>query len=80
MWWSRGAYPGAVKAAEVQEYLKMLGHDVHPKTVGMSLYRWSQKAAVRRDGRDWYFVPEQDRPALLTAIAKEKDQAAVAAE
>jgi hypothetical protein len=58
------AYPEAMRAADIRHDLEIMGHAVHEKTVGMTLYRWSLGGCVRRDGRDWFFVPpEQRRPA-----------------
>ncbi|MCC7268078.1 MAG: hypothetical protein IT546_12175 [Caulobacteraceae bacterium] len=58
---ARAAHPRPVRAAEIREKLRELGHDIHDKTIGMTLYRWSKKGAIRRDGVDWYYVPEDQR-------------------
>lgn len=58
----REAYPKFRYAASLQADLSAVGQKVHPKTVGMSLYRWSLKGVVRREGKDkWFFVPEDQR-------------------
>lgn len=58
----RSAYPEFATAAAIQAKLKELGHAVHPKTVGMSLYRWSKEGLIRRDGKaNWIYVPEDER-------------------
>ena len=36
----------------------LLGRRLHDKTIGMTLYRLSKDGSVRRDGIDWYFVPD----------------------
>lgn len=54
----RMAYPNPVRAADVRRDLASRGHIIHEKTVGMTLYRWSQKGRVRREDRDWYFIPK----------------------
>jgi hypothetical protein len=55
------AYPGPVQAAELRAKLSAQGIEVHEKTVGMSLYRFLREGLIRRDGRNWYFVPEDER-------------------
>jgi hypothetical protein len=59
---AKAAYPNAVRAAEISKTLAATGMHIHEKTVGMSLYRWLQVGKVRRDGRDWYYVPESPHP------------------
>jgi hypothetical protein len=56
------AYPRPVRAANIRQELAGRGYAIHEKTVGMTLYRWSLDGHVRRDGRDWYFVPPENRP------------------
>ncbi len=51
------AHPNPIKAADIRHQLAASGHIIHEKTVGMTLYRWSEKGCTRREGRDWYFVP-----------------------
>jgi hypothetical protein len=56
------AYPAPVRASRLRHDLISRGHDIHEKTVGMTLYRLSQAGYVRRIGsRDWFFVPEEER-------------------
>lgn len=59
-------YPMPVKASDIRRDLASRGHAIHEKTVGMTLYRWVRKGRMRRTGRDWYFVPlEQRSPSIL---------------
>jgi hypothetical protein len=59
---ARLAYPGSIKAATIRELVRQLGYDIHDKTIGMSLYRWSQKGALQRIGKaDWYYIPVAQR-------------------
>jgi hypothetical protein len=37
---------------------KIVGHEVHEKTMGMTLYRLSKDGEARRDGLVWYCVPQ----------------------
>lgn len=71
----RQAYPQPILASEIRQMIENLGHDVHEKTVGMTLYRLSKKHRVRREGKEWYFVPEEDRQ-RLTQKDKAEDQLA----
>jgi len=57
----KAAHPKPIRASELRDYLKTRGYFVHDKTVGMTLYRLSQDKSVRRDGWDWFFVPEAER-------------------
>jgi hypothetical protein len=54
------AFPHPVQASTVRRDLAAQGYVIHEKTVGMTLYRWSKKdpAVIRREGRNWYFVPQ----------------------
>lgn len=56
------AYPRPVQAGNIRHELVGRGYAIHEKTVGMTLYRWSLAGCVRREGRDWYFVPPESRP------------------
>lgn len=58
---AREAYPKPVRAAQVRQTLEARGIKVHEKTVGMTLYRWLRAGELRRDGWDWFFVPEEQR-------------------
>jgi hypothetical protein len=55
------AYPGPVRALGVRRELENRGYTIHEKTVGMTLYRWSVDGCTQRIGRDWYFVPPDQR-------------------
>ena len=56
------AYPAPLKAAEVQHHAQIeLGREFHWKTAGMTLYRLKNEFKVRRQGQDWFFVPEDQR-------------------
>jgi hypothetical protein len=57
------AFPLPVQAAEVRRALGSNGYTIHEKTVGMTLYRLSVSQRVRRDGLDWYFIPQPARRA-----------------
>ena len=58
------AYPSPVRAAAVRGALTVNGYAIHQKTVGMTLYRLSLTGHVRREGLDWYFVPQPARKML----------------
>ena len=54
------AYPNPVRAADLRRAIWRLGHEVHEKTVGMTLYRLSQTIpplVTRRGKLDWYYIP-----------------------
>jgi hypothetical protein len=73
------AYPQPVRASEIRDKVLAMGRDIHPKTIGMSLYRWSQKGFLRREGKaDWFFVEPEARPGLLEQIKKRQAGVAVA--
>jgi hypothetical protein len=61
---ARMAYPNPVRASDLRRKLTDdFGMTVHEKTVGMSLYRLSQRnpALMRRTGKlDWYYVVPAD--------------------
>jgi hypothetical protein len=59
------AYPRPVRAADVRRELESSGYVIHEKTVGMTLYRWSLCHCTQRTGRDWYFIPPDQRPARV---------------
>jgi hypothetical protein len=53
---------------------KTIGHSIHYKTVGMTLYRLSEKGLVRREKLIWFSVPDRHEtkaPALTTPGLKE---------
>lgn len=60
---AQAAYPAPVRASSIRADLAAQGEDVHEKTVGMTLYRLLKKGVLRRQGFDWYFVPENERTA-----------------
>jgi hypothetical protein len=37
---------------------RTFGEPLHSKTVGMTLYRLSKDGLVRREGHNWFFVPQ----------------------
>lgn len=46
------------RAADIRQYIeRVYDPDIHEKTVGMTLYRLSQRDIVRRRGLRWFFVP-----------------------
>lgn len=58
------SYPEPLRAKTINERLAANhGLEMHEKTVGMTLYRLSQIHMSKRKGFDWYFVPENERPA-----------------
>lgn len=60
--WARMAFPQPVRAAQLRRRLKeRFSLEVHEKTVGMTLYRLSQRGSMKRQGFDWYYVPESER-------------------
>ena len=59
------AYPNPIRSGDIHRQVVDRGYAIHEKTVGMSLYRWSLQNRVRRDGRDWYFVPPGNRPPTI---------------
>lgn len=47
-----------IKAATLRRIIEnMLGRQLHYKTIGMTLYRLSEKGQARRDGVIWFHVP-----------------------
>ncbi len=67
------AHPNPVHAASLQAaYEDQFKRKVHPKTFGMILYRLSLDKLIRREGRkDWYFVPEHERPGAQPHLFEE---------
>src|SRR5262249_42928003 len=63
------------KAAPIRAFIeKTIGREIHDKTVGMTLYRMSNKGLVRRGGHTWFFVPqpaEKESPGELPPGLKE---------
>jgi hypothetical protein len=57
----RDAYPKAVTAASLQAFCQdVLGREFHPKTSGMTLYRFSQAGLAERIGKsDWKYIPQE---------------------
>jgi hypothetical protein len=49
-----------VKVASIKEFIAGKGIEMHEKTVGMTLYRLSKDRLARRDGRMWFFVPQEE--------------------
>lgn len=58
---ARLAYPAAVKATALRAELEKHRGALHEKTIGMTLYRLSRDGLVERDGRNWFFVPPEQR-------------------
>lgn len=54
----KDAYPEPVRATELRARLREQGHDIHDKTIGMTLYRWLKRGKVSRTNLDWYYEPE----------------------
>lgn len=58
------ASPQPVRAKDIQSEIETIrGEPLHYKTVGMTLYRLSKDGIVRRDGWDWFYVPQKDETA-----------------
>ena len=58
---AKRAFPNPVKATPLRLELEKTRGPLHEKTVGMTLYRLSKEGAMRREGRNWFFVPEDQR-------------------
>jgi hypothetical protein len=58
---ARQAYPNPIRASALRRQLEATGIGVHEKTIGMTLYRLSRVNMLRRDGWDWFWVPEGER-------------------
>jgi len=56
-----GAGADGLKAGALKEHIAGRNVEMHDKTVGMTLYRLSKDGIVRREGRTWFFVPEEQR-------------------
>ena len=54
----RLAGSSGMKATELRQYYEnAFSTKLHEKTIGMTLYRLSKDAVVRREGRTWFSVP-----------------------
>lgn len=52
------AGPRGTKAAHIRRVVEnILGRQIHYKTIGMTLFRLSQKDLAKREGLMWFFVP-----------------------
>lgn len=50
--------PMGVKSKEITAaYKEAFGRDLHPKTIGMTLYRLKEKGAADREGHVWRATP-----------------------
>src|SRR4051812_14037921 len=58
---ARDKIPHPVRAWALRQQLADSGIYIHEKTVGMTLYRLLREGVIRREGRDWFFVPEDQR-------------------
>lgn len=58
---ARDSYPNPVRASALRKQLEVSGLSIHEKTIGMTLYRLSREGVIRRQGWDWFFVPESQR-------------------
>lgn len=54
---AQAAYPSPVRATELRAQLEKVRGPLHEKTVGMTLYRLLRDHKMRREGRDWFFIP-----------------------
>ena len=58
----KGAGPKPSAGGELQQAVEAAtGRKFYRKTAGMTLYHYSRDGIVRREGHDWYFVPENQR-------------------
>jgi len=67
-----------LKAAKIKEYIeRVYGDDLHPKTVGMTLFRLSQDGLVRRDRHTWFLVETRNAgvaaPASNSPVDRKED-------
>lgn len=47
------------KAAPIRDYIeRTYERRIHEKSVGMTLFRLAQEGLVRREGRTWFFIPQ----------------------
>ncbi|HXQ84881.1 MAG TPA: hypothetical protein VN769_12535 [Xanthobacteraceae bacterium] len=54
----RNAGSKGARASEIRQKVESrLGRQLHYKTIGMTLYRLSEKGKARRDGLTWYHAP-----------------------
>ena len=65
---AKSAYPNAVRAAQIRDLLRSQGHDIHDKTVGMSLYRWLRQGRMERQGMDWFYVPTPEEEGEIQGV------------
>jgi hypothetical protein len=55
----QAAGPVGARAAELRKLVEAeLGRKLHYKTIGMTLYRLSERGWARRSGLTWFYVPE----------------------
>jgi len=64
---AEAAFPNPIRASGLRQQLEALGIKTHEKTVGMTLYRLLKGKKLRRDGWDWFWVPEVERQSAVTA-------------
>lgn len=54
----KAAGDAGAKTADIRrEIEKQVGHKLHEKTIGMTLYRLSLKGQSKREGLTWFYVP-----------------------
>lgn len=75
---ARAAAPNAVRAGGIRKELDAQGIKVHPKTIGMTLYRLLREGRLARDGWDWFLVPEappqeQESPGIQPGLVFERN-------
>lgn len=75
------SYPHTMRASELQAEYESQVRKIHPKTIGMLLYRMSKKRVVRRVSRvDWQYVPPEERLAVKQNLSAEPELSGEAAE
>jgi hypothetical protein len=62
------------KAAAIQAYIESTySKKIHPKTVGMTLFRLAQEKRVRRQGHTWFIGPESMNPGVAAPGSEEAE-------
>jgi len=56
----KDAGEGGILASTIKDSLKAQGIAMHDKTVGMNLWRLSQDNLSRREGRTWFYIPQEE--------------------
>jgi len=66
----RAAGEKGAKASQLQPVIEgELGRKLHYKTIGMTLYRLSEKGLAERVGYTWFYVPQKNSPGAASTGA-----------